>query len=81
MVFKHRGYSFVKSRVKYDAMAYRYLEGLSLDSKERYKTKLQISKLIESPYIVPEGAWSSDLTKWPNVDYPDIYDYLINSPG
>ena len=42
IVFKHRGYCFGLSRVEYDAVYYTYQEGLPLDSKERYKTKLQV---------------------------------------
>ena len=49
IVFKHRGYCFGLSRVEYDAVYYIYQEGLPLDSKERYKTKLQVVTLLEWP--------------------------------
>ena len=56
MVFKHRRYSFVLSRVKYDALAYSHLEGLTPDSEERYKTKFQFPKFMECPYKALEGV-------------------------
>lgn len=62
-------------------MAYQYSEQLNIVSKDRYKEKLAIANLEQCPYQLPEGIWSSDVKTWPNVEYPDIYDYLINTPG
>ena len=62
-------------------MAFNYQETLDMKSHERYVYKLKVSNLLECPYKLPEGTWSADVTKWPNIEYPDIYEYLLNSPG
>ena len=62
-------------------MSYEYVNELSAEGRKRYFEKLQVANLKECPYRLPEGSWSSDLTAWPEVQYPDIYDYLMNSPG
>jgi len=33
------------------------------------------------PYRLPDAVWVDDSLKWPPVDYPDIYVYLIEAPG
>ena len=62
-------------------MAYNYLAGLSEGDKERYCQKLNVALISSCPYQLPEGSWSTDITKWPPVDYGDVYEYLINTPG
>ena len=62
-------------------MAYQYSEQLNKVAKDRYKEKLAIANLEQCPFQLPEGIWSSDVKTWPNVEYLDIYDYLINTPG
>ena len=49
----------------------------------QYKVKLQLLGGIEDPYVkessvAPESVihWQD----WPNVEYPDIYNYLIATP-
>ena len=40
-------------------------------------------KCLESldPYKLPEDKWVDDVSKWPPVEYPDLYTYLIEAPG
>lgn len=33
------------------------------------------------PYQLPGDAWVDDPTKWPSLEWPEVYDYLINTPG
>ena len=33
------------------------------------------------PYKLPDDQWVDDLSRWPPVDYPDLYTYLIETPG
>ena len=37
--------------------------------------------LKAGPYTFSREEWSSDISLWPEVEYPDIYNYLINSPS
>ena len=60
----------------------------SLDnaSKERYMDKLRLISKID-PYLLMERRSKKSLpdelewSKWPDVSYTDIYNYLILSPG
>ena len=51
-----------------------------MEGRKRYLEKLQVANLKECPYRLPEGSWSSELIAWPELQYPVLYDYLINSP-
>ena len=62
-------------------MSYQYFDELPGEAKERYLEKLNAVKLKECPYRLPAGCWSSDLATWPNLEYPDIYEYLVETPG
>ena len=62
-------------------MAFNYQETLDIKTNEHNVSKLKVSNLLEFPYKLPQGIWSADITTWPYVKYPDIYEYLINSPG
>ena len=62
-------------------MAYQYIEQLPSEARIRYGEKITVAKLNICPYQLPEGLWCDDPTLWPMVEYPDIYDYLINTPG
>ena len=62
-------------------MSYDYYDKLSGVDKARYDRKLQLIDLSECPYRLPAGCWEDDPTKWPEVEWGDIYTYLIESPG
>jgi len=36
---------------------------------------------VADPYTFSHEQWSSDISLWPEVEYPDIYNYLINTPS
>ena len=40
-------------------------------------------KCLESldPSKLPEDKWVDEVSKWPPVEYPDLYTYLIEAPG
>ena len=40
-------------------------------------------KCLESldPYKLPKNKWVDDISKWPPIEYPDMYTYLIEAPG
>ena len=47
----------------------------------RYVAKLEAAELKECPYKLPADCWVDDQTEWPKVEWPDVYEDLINSPG
>lgn len=53
-----------------------YQDTLDVISKARYLEKL---KLIDNkdPYTIPKREWSTDENGFPNIQYPDIVNYLI----
>ena len=33
------------------------------------------------PYALSKDEWCDDTTKWPSIEYGNIYNYLIKSKG
>ncbi len=61
-------------------MSLQYLKSLDTESQRRYKEKLFIEGVeIEDPYVL--SGWVDDITKWPSVEFGDIYTYLIEFPN
>ena len=57
-----------------------YTSTLDNVSLKRYREKLTVNGMsIQDPYSLTN--WKSKLTLLPNIEYGDIYNYLINSPG
>ena len=60
-----------------------YFQGLDGTAKLSYKEKLEKLGGIEDPYL----QWGHSTLKaeewqnWPKVEYPDIYNFLIQSPS
>ena len=50
-------------------------------AKAGYYKKLKDIDLDSSPYQTLPDAWKNDPTKWPDLEIPDIYVYLIEAPG
>ena len=58
-----------------------YYDQLDKYTKERYEEKLNyIGPEVDDPYILPIPAVSCS-EFLPDVEYPDIYNYLINTPN
>ena len=51
------------------------------DSKSTYRQKLDLVGLKDCPYCLSTDVWCDNLVKWPEIEYPDISDYLINTPS
>ena len=62
-------------------MSYEYFNTLNDESRTRYLQKLETVKLKEYPYRLPADTWKDNPTLWPELEYPEVYDYLINVPG
>ena len=59
-----------------------YQSALDPEAKKRYKEKLAFdSEELPDPYAVPDEKWVDDITKWPSIEYGDIYNYLIDLKG
>ena len=57
-----------------------YYYSLDDTAKQRYKVKLELVGALEHPYVAYErGIVSVDWNNWPQVEYPDIYSYLIQT--
>lgn len=57
------------------------MDGLPSEAKVRYKEKLTLVGMNDCPYRLPADVWVDDPTQWPDLEYPDLYHYLIDSPG
>ena len=64
-------------------MSYDYFDSLSDEAWRRYLEKLrkELVELGQCPYQLPADVWVDNPKLWPNIEYPDIYEYLINTPG
>ena len=58
-----------------------YCQELSKEAKRRYNENLDMLHLKANPYTFSREEWSSDISLWPEVEYLNIYNYLINTPN
>ena len=63
-----------------------FTQVLKEDSKKRYDNKLKLLNCEEDPYkqLESPGTFSSMVIQWhewPDLMYPDIYNYLILTPS
>ena len=57
-----------------------YYQELTKEAQHQCNEKLDILHVAD-PYTFSHEQWSSDISLWPEVEYPDIYIYLINTPS
>ena len=62
-------------------MAYQYVDNLPGKAKNQYKDKLRAEILEMCPYQLPECIRQDYPSLWPSVEYSDIYEFLIYTPG
>ena len=62
-------------------MASYSVEMVGEEAKVRYFQKLKDIGMDNCPYEIPADAWVDDPTTWPDLEYPEVYEYLINTPG
>ena len=62
-------------------MAVAYVDALSDEAKARYQGKLSAIGIDLCPFSINNGAWLNDPSEWPNIQYGDVYNYLIESPS
>ena len=51
--------------------------------REQYikKLTLQNEKLLPDPFNIEEKNWSNEVTLLPDIAYPDIWNYLVETPS
>ena len=61
-----------------------YVKGLDFEARKRYSTKLLYDKGTKSlpdPYNIRREKWSNDLCLWPDLQFAQIFMYLIETPA
>ena len=59
-----------------------YFQSLDYSAQKRYLTKLKVDGHdLKDPYDIPDDLWLDDPSKWPDIQFGDIYTYLIDTPG
>ena len=59
-----------------------YFQQLKGAAKKRYAEKLDMLGTLSDPYAdVNTNPWSLDSASWPEVEYLDMYNYLISTPS
>ena len=56
-------------------------ENLTPEAKVRYSRKLHACSLEICPYKLAEDWWQNDPAKWPKLEWPEVYLYLVETPG
>ena len=42
---------------------------------------LSLLRIEKCPYQLPEDEWVDNVEEWPQLEYHDLYHYLIKSPS
>ena len=70
-----------------------YSDSLKGPEKERYERKLQCLYRVKGrsskeecvevldPYNISVELWINDVSRWPPIEFPHVYTYLIDTPG
>ena len=62
-------------------MSYKYFDLINGEDLQRYKRKISAIGMKECPFRIPASCLKNNPLSWPPLLYPDIYYYLIESPG
>ena len=66
-----------------DTMYSNYYSQLDVDAQSRYSAKLALLGRIQDPYLhqTPISDSIMEWQHWPEVEYADIYNYLVATPS
>lgn len=62
-------------------MSYNYFSQLDKSAQARYIAKLNLLGLEHCPYQLPGDLFIANPPAWPQVEFGDIFAYLIDTPG
>ena len=55
---------------------------LDYSAQKLYLMKLKVDgRDLKDPYDIPDELWLDDPSKWPEIQFGDIYTYLMDTPG
>ena len=60
------------------------VDSMNPENRQQYLSKLKTtsgSEILPDPYVLEDSFWSEDETKWPPMQYADLYNYLISTPS
>ena len=73
---------FFEGKRIYGEMASEQFNSLDYLAKRRYLEKLNIDgEDLPDPYSISDDLWMDDMTQWPDLQYGDVYSYLIDTKG
>ena len=55
-----------------------YRDSLSAENRQLYDQKLKFTAVID-PYAISDNFYSQSLKEWPEIEFPDIVNYLMFS--
>ena len=60
-----------------------YYNSLSVVDRQAYAAKLKLNNGVSltDPFLISPCHWGTDPTKWPPLQWPDIHEYLIETPS
>ena len=61
-----------------------YAYGLPAEARTRYQEKLAYNKGLDrlpDPYAITKSEWVNDPSIWPELDFGQVYLYLIETPS
>ena len=61
-----------------------YFKNLSKTAKRRYEEKIKdigVGNVEKGDPFLISSEWVGDVSKWPEVEFGQIYVYVIDSPG
>ena len=56
---------------------------MDYEAQKRYTSKLTTDDgvCLPDPYSISDDLWQNDVKKWPNLEFGDLFMYLIESEG
>ena len=61
-----------------------YYTSLACEAQKRYTSKLMLDGddvCLPDPYNISSDLWLNDVTEWPNLEFGDLFMYLIDTEG
>jgi len=58
-----------------------YVNRLKDVERHSYLAKVQSLGIGSCPYSICKTEWVDDMKLWPPVTFPDVYSYLVDTPG